>query len=343
MVPSNLMVALSDGSLMLQVIFFAIFFGISMRMLPDEKTRTVSHFFEGMNEVFIKMVHIVMRAAPFFVFCLMAGVLVKKAGSPEQLMKILFDLGYYSLVVLLGLMLLLFIFYPLLATIFSDIKHLIFPESCLCCRRELSKSETHLCFQCTSELPLSYLDKIDSEENAVRKLFLGRLPIELAYAHLRFEKGGASRKILFRIKYKSDRQLAVYFGEEIGKKLLPVNQTQLPDVLIPVPLHHRKEFMRGYNQSEALTEGISTSSGIPQNTKLCSRIRFTETQTKKGRFERWSNLDNVFSISPVIKNYAHIAIVDDVLTTGSTVEQLVLAIRTIHPEVRVSVLTLALA
>ena len=236
-----------------------------------------------------------------------------------------------------------FIFYPLLATIFSDIKHLIFPESCLCCRRELSKSETHLCFQCTSELPLSYLDKIDSEENAVRKLFLGRLPIELAYAHLRFEKGGASRKILFRIKYKSDRQLAVYFGEEIGKKLLPVNQTQLPDVLIPVPLHHRKEFMRGYNQSEALTEGISTSSGIPQNTKLCSRIRFTETQTKKGRFERWSNLDNVFSISPLIKNYAHIAIVDDVLTTGSTVEQLVLAIRTIHPEVRVSVLTLALA
>lgn len=119
MVPSNLMVALSDGSLMLQVIFFAIFFGISMRMLPDEKTRTVSHFFEGMNEVFIKMVHIVMRAAPFFVFCLMAGVLVKKAGSPEQLMKILFDLGYYSLVVLLGLMLLLFIFYPLLLLLFG--------------------------------------------------------------------------------------------------------------------------------------------------------------------------------------------------------------------------------
>ncbi len=119
MVPSNLVNALSDGSLMLQVIFFAIFFGVSMRLLPDEKTRTVSHFFEGMNEVFIKMVHIVMRAAPFFVFCLMSGVLVKKAGSPEQLMKILLDLGYYSLVVLLGLLLLLLVFYPLMLLAFG--------------------------------------------------------------------------------------------------------------------------------------------------------------------------------------------------------------------------------
>lgn len=235
------------------------------------------------------------------------------------------------------------IYYPLLATILSDIKHLVFPESCLCCRRELSKSETHLCFECKNELPISYLDKIESDDNAVRKLFIGRLPLELAYAHLRFEKDGASRKILFRIKYKSDRQLAVYFGEEIGKKLLQVEQSQLPDILIPVPLHHRKEFMRGYNQSEALSEGISASSGIAQHSKLCTRTRFTETQTKKGRFERWSNLDNVFSISPSIKKYAHIAIVDDVLTTGSTVEQLVLSIQAIHPEVRISVLTLALA
>ena len=118
MVPSNIIQAMSDGSLMLQVIFFALFFGISMSLLPSEKTATVRSFFDGMNEIFIKMVNIVMVAAPFFVFCLMSGVLAKKAGTPSQLMTILGDLGYYSLIVLLGLAIMLFVFYPMLLKLF---------------------------------------------------------------------------------------------------------------------------------------------------------------------------------------------------------------------------------
>lgn len=113
-VPSNLINALSDPSLMLQVIFFALFFGISMSLLPDDKTKTVRSFFDGMNEIFIKMVNIIMKGAPFFVFCLMSGVLAKKAGTPSELMTMLADLGYYSLVVVLGLIVLLVVFYPLL-------------------------------------------------------------------------------------------------------------------------------------------------------------------------------------------------------------------------------------
>ncbi|PHR30305.1 MAG: dicarboxylate/amino acid:cation symporter [Fluviicola sp.] len=118
-VPKNLVVAMSDGRLMLQVIFFALLFGISLAFLPKEKTKTVHSFFEGMNEVFVKMVHIIMRAAPFFVFCLMAGVLAKSADSLDELVGIFVKLLGYSMVVLLGLSVMLFGFYPLFMRMFG--------------------------------------------------------------------------------------------------------------------------------------------------------------------------------------------------------------------------------
>lgn len=119
MVPENLIISMSDGRFMLQVIFFALLFGISLAFLPKEKTKTVSNFFDGMNEVFVKMVHIIMKAAPFFVFCLMAGVLAKSADSLDELLGIFVKLLGYSLVVLLGLTMMLFLFYPLLMRLFG--------------------------------------------------------------------------------------------------------------------------------------------------------------------------------------------------------------------------------
>ena len=119
MVPSNIIVSMSDGRLMLQVIFFALLFWISMAFLPKDKTGALFDFFDGMNNVFIKMVHVIMKAAPFFVFCLMAGVLAKSAGSLDELISIFFKLLGYSLVVILGLALMMFGFYPLLLRIFG--------------------------------------------------------------------------------------------------------------------------------------------------------------------------------------------------------------------------------
>ena len=118
MVPSNIVKALSDGKLMLQVIFFALFFGIAMILMPKEQTATVRSFFENMNDIFIKMVHIVMDYAPFFVFCLMAGVLAKSADNLNELFEVFKALGSYTLLVFGGLMLMLFGFYPLLLKVF---------------------------------------------------------------------------------------------------------------------------------------------------------------------------------------------------------------------------------
>lgn len=119
MVPENLIISMSDGRFMLQVIFFALLFGIALAFLPKEKTETVNRFFDGMNEVFVKMVHIIMRAAPFFVFCLMAGVLAKSADSLDELVGIFVKLLGYSGVVLIGLGILLFLFYPLFMRLFG--------------------------------------------------------------------------------------------------------------------------------------------------------------------------------------------------------------------------------
>lgn len=119
MVPSNIIISMSDGRLMLQVIVFAILFGISMALLPKEKTIEIDGFFNGMNEVFVKMVNLVMLGAPFFVFCLMAGVLAKSASNLDELIAIFVDLLQYSAVVVLGLAIMLFVVYPLLLKIFG--------------------------------------------------------------------------------------------------------------------------------------------------------------------------------------------------------------------------------
>lgn len=119
MVPENVMLAMSDARLMLQVIFFALLFGIAIVTIPSEKTTTVMSFFNNMNDIFIRMVHMIMWGAPFFVFCLMAGVLAKSAEDIEGLLSIFVKLGAYALTVLFGLATLLFTFYPMLLRLFG--------------------------------------------------------------------------------------------------------------------------------------------------------------------------------------------------------------------------------
>lgn len=118
MVPSNIVLSLSNDKLMLQVIFFGIFFGICVAALPDDKVSGVNAFVNGANEVFLKMVDYVMKAAPFFVFCLLAGVVAKMANTPAQVFEIFKGLASYSVTLVIGLLFLIFIFYPLIISTF---------------------------------------------------------------------------------------------------------------------------------------------------------------------------------------------------------------------------------
>lgn len=126
MVPENFVMAISDNSLMLQVIFFAIFFGITLALIPAEKAQPVKDFVSSINEAFLKMVDIIMQAAPFFVFALLAGIIAKMAGSPEEVFEIFKGLGSYAVTLLVGLFFMIFVFYPLLVTLF--VKKLSYKE-----------------------------------------------------------------------------------------------------------------------------------------------------------------------------------------------------------------------
>lgn len=223
----------------------------------------------------------------------------------------------------------------------NSLLNLVYPETCLACAKELTSHENELCIFCESNLSYTNFEKFE-EATSFDKLFWGRKKLEFTYALLFFEKDESSQHLLFNLKYKNNPQIGVYYGKQIALRIL--NKLDHSDALIPVPLHPKKEFMRGYNQSLQLANGIAEASKIKVDDQLIKRNKNTKTQTHKNRFERWDNVNGVFSInSKKLKEYKHITLVDDVVTTGSTLENIMEAILSIHPEIKISVVTLAIA
>lgn len=223
-----------------------------------------------------------------------------------------------------------------------EISHLIFPELCLSCSRELSRNENHICSICTNDLSHTHFELYE-EPSPMDKLFWGRVPVANCYAHFLFEKGKVIQHMLFGLKYRNDRDIGVYFGSEAGKHLISSQKYNGIEAFVPVPLHPKKKFIRGYNQSKYIATGISKAYGGTVDNQIIKRVKHSSSQTKKNRFQRWENVDGVFSVHPRIKQFNHIAIVDDMITTGSTVESIINALRQQNPELSVSVITLAIA
>jgi len=151
-------------------------------------------------------------------------------------------------------------------------------------------------------------------------LFWGKLLIKKASAFYFFKKGSRVQQLLHKLKYKNHPEVGIYIGKLYGKKLSE-NNIDLPDIIVPIPLHKKKKQKRGYNQSEMFGIGLSESMGIPLDTKNFIRTIFTETQTKKNKLSRWENVSEVFYCvnTDIFKN-KHILLIDDVITTGSTIE-----------------------
>lgn len=223
----------------------------------------------------------------------------------------------------------------------SDLSHLIYPNTCLACTKELASTENQLCSICLSNLSLTNFQHYE-EPTQMDKLFWGRVEVSKTYAHFFFEKNKASQDILFGLKYKGNKTVGFHFGQETGKAISNQSAFSNANAIIPVPLHPKKEFKRGYNQSEIIAKGISKETGIPISLDVIKRSSYSETQTKKDRFERWDNVSNIFTVSDKIHNLNHIILVDDVITTGSTLEAIILALRDKNPKLSVSVVTLAI-
>lgn len=225
----------------------------------------------------------------------------------------------------------------------SDLIDLVYPKSCVVCQNELSVSEKNCCHFCLEDLPYTYFEKY-REPSDLDKLFWGRAKVHSTFSLLYFEKEKGSQALLHSIKYKHNKSLGVEMGRLIGEKLIGSTILQGVDALVPVPIHHRKKFTRGYNQSEILSQGLSEKTGIRIVNDFVAKSTHTGSQTKRGRFLRWDNVATQFLVSGSLPSgINHIAIVDDVITTGATIEALIAVIQKNYPDIRISVVSLAIA
>lgn len=226
----------------------------------------------------------------------------------------------------------------------ADLSHLIYPSTCLVCENEVVAETDLLCVSCYGNLHFTHYEKFD-EPSDLDQVFWGRVPLENTCALLCFQKNSGTQNILHAIKYAGKQKLAFEMGALFGQKLME-NSAKYGTIeaLIPVPLHPKKAFLRGFNQSERIAAGIASVLAIPVDEKLLTRGVFTESQTKKSRMNRWDNVSDVFRVDVThISNYQHIALVDDVVTTGSTLESCVQIIQNEYPKIKISILSLAIA
>lgn len=216
---------------------------------------------------------------------------------------------------------------------------LFFPRCCVVCDRPLAKGEQCICTVCNMKLPRT--DYHLRTDNPVEQHFWGKLPLERATSFFFYRKGSDFRKILHQLKYGGQKEIGATMGRYMATELLSSGFFQDIDVLIPVPLHKKKQKLRGYNQSEWIARGISGVTGIPIDTESIARQKNTETQTRKSMIERWENVDGTFYLTHAdALSGKHILLIDDVLTTGSTT--VACASVLLETEgIRISVLTLA--
>ena len=201
--------------------------------------------------------------------------------------------------------------------------------------------ETCLCLLCSEDLPLARFH--DDPENRVEQLFKGKVLLSAASAFLLFSRTGMVQHMLHRLKYQNDRQVGLYLGRLMAQDIQTSARFADVDRLLAVPLHPRKEFMRGYNQSQVLVDGMRQVWPIQSIGKDLVRVVRTSTQTRRSRMERWRNVKEAFHVpDPQKLAGKHVLIVDDVVTTGATLEGCIKALSEV-PDIRVSVYTAACA
>jgi ComF family protein len=201
----------------------------------------------------------------------------------------------------------------------ADFISLLFPELCQACSANLVAGEDLICTDCRYNLPFTNFHL--KPDNLVAQQFWGKIHIEAGYAMCYFTKGGKMQHLMHQFKYRGVKKIGILLGNIAGSQLAQSSVFKNVDVIVPVPLHKSRLRKRGYNQAACFAEGISEKLNIPVIENNLVRERATETQTHRSRFSRFENMQEVFTIknSEALKNQ-HVLLVDDVVTTGSTLE-----------------------
>lgn len=221
----------------------------------------------------------------------------------------------------------------------NDFFNLIFPKLCCACNNALLKNEQIICVRCTLNLPKTNFH--NDKENPVNKVFWGRVVIEMASSFYVFSKKSKVQNLLHNLKYKGVKEVGFVTGEMFGHELKDSKYFQDIDYIIPVPLHKHKLKKRGYNQSEWIANGLSKSMKVPVDINTLYRKKDSQTQTKKSKYKRWENVGEIFGLANEGLKGKRILLVDDVVTTGATIEACAQVLK--QQECKILVATLAYA
>lgn len=192
---------------------------------------------------------------------------------------------------------------------------IIYPAQCGICQSDLVLTEQHVCSACAYDLP--YIMENPHEVSKLNRLFIGRIDIQRVYALLNYQKGNQVQKLLHTIKYKSRPVMGAHYGQLLAKAI----DDKGINAIIPIPLHPKKERKRGFNQSQAIAEGLSVQLNLPIYNKHIVRRQFNKSQTQFSRYDRYDNVRSIFQVTkPQLLENKHVLLVDDVLTTGATIE-----------------------
>lgn len=203
--------------------------------------------------------------------------------------------------------------------IISDLLGLVYPQVCPVCGKSLFRGERSLCMKCYHHLPRSHFE--NDEDNPAARVFWGRVPLTRVHAAFHYNKGNAIQKLIREFKYRGHKDIGMFLGRELGREISKIEAFSDLSMIIPVPLHPRKKKKRGFNQSEIIARGIAEIIKVPVRTELLYRQEFTSTQTRKSKYDRWQNVEHIFQLkNPEALKDKHILVVDDVITTGATME-----------------------
>ncbi len=222
-----------------------------------------------------------------------------------------------------------------------DVVGLFLPRCCSGCARPLTHAEQAICLHCTEDLPRTRFH--DDDRNSVEHLFFGKLQLHAASAFLRFTRNGVVQHMLHNLKYQGDREVGLELGRRMARDLMATTRFADVNAVMAVPLHPRKERQRGYNQAQVLVDGMREVWPMRDLGAELGRAILTTSQTRRGRMERWNNVQDAFRLlDPLAFAGTHVLIVDDVITTGATIEACAHALQQ-APDVRISVFACACA
>lgn len=221
-----------------------------------------------------------------------------------------------------------------------NLLNLFFPKVCMACTGHLGDHELHICTNCRHQLPVTNFHLKNDE--AVKKVFFGRVKLAHATALLHYSKHGMVQQLIHNLKYRGHETVGLCLGEWLGAELSQLSSYKSVDMVIPVPLHKIKKRKRGYNQVSKFGMAIAEALEADYREDILVKVHHTKTQVFKNRLMRWSDAHAVFNLNtPEDLSNKHILLVDDLITTGATIERCAEALNQAK-NIKLSIATMAI-